>query len=160
MHEAVLALGSNIGNRNENIRNATRAIDLLPGTTVLAVSGSYESIPMETDIEQDNYINSCVKIITELTPRALLGALLGIEAAMGRVRTVKNGPRVIDLDLLLYEDVKSNDAELTLPHPRILSRAFVLVPLSDLFPDCKAFGLDFCDALKKIDKKGVSEYFD
>jgi 2-amino-4-hydroxy-6-hydroxymethyldihydropteridine diphosphokinase len=97
----------------------------------------------------------CVIVLTELSPRALLGACLGIEAAMGRRRGIKHDSRTIDIDLLVYEGVTSSDAELTLPHPQILKRAFVLVPLSELFSDGMALGLDFSAALKRIDRSEV-----
>ncbi|MDR3711829.1 MAG: 2-amino-4-hydroxy-6-hydroxymethyldihydropteridine diphosphokinase, partial [Puia sp.] len=92
---------------------------------------------------QPYFFNCAVAIETALSARALLGACLGIEAAMGRVRAEKNGPRVIDLDLLFYEGVRCCDAELTLPHPRIPERLFVLVPLRELFPGGEALGFPF-----------------
>ena len=81
-------------------------------------------------------------IETGLSPRAVRG-LLGIEAALGRVRRFKNGPRAIDIDLLVYEGVRTQDDELTLPHPRMRERAFVMAPLTDLFPDGNVLGFDF-----------------
>ena len=85
----------------------------------------------------------------------MLGACLGIEAAMMRERTVKNASRVIDIDLLLYEDEECYSDELTLPHPEIKNRAFVMVPLAEIFPDKKALGYDFASAYQRVDKSGV-----
>ena len=93
--------------------------------------------------------------MTELEPQPLLGACLGIEAAMGKVRTFKNAARIIDIDLLLYGDVSMQTKDLILPHPRMLERAFVLVPLSDLYPRHCALGMDFSQALNNLDTTGV-----
>ena len=94
---------------------------------------------------------------TSLSPRALLGACLGIEAALGRVRRVRHGARAADLDLLLYEGETSADPELTLPHPGILARAFVLLPLSELFPEGFALGFDFRNAPGFADASGCKK---
>lgn len=151
MNKAVLGLGSNLGKRKENIMGAVHAVGRLPGTTVIASSSLYETKPVEVPSEQSDYLNECVVIMTELSPRALLGACLGIEAAMGRERRIPHDSRTIDIDLLLYEDAVSHDGELTLPHPRMLKRAFVLVPLSEIFANCSALGLDFSVFLSKLD---------
>lgn len=156
MNKAVLSLGSNLGNRERNISAAVHALELLPDTTVIAGSSLYETKPFDVPDEQTDYLNKCVVLLTELSPRALLGACLGIEAAMGRVREIRHGSRTMDIDLLIYEGVTSHDAELTLPHPQMLKRAFVLVPLSELFPDGTALGLDFSDALERVDKSEVT----
>ena len=134
MKQAYIALGTNLGNKLENLNRAVNALGLLPGTKVLAASDIYETEPVGY-ANQDDFYNAVVRISTELSPTALLGACLGIEAAMGRLRTRKNGPRVLDLDLLLYEDFESNTPELTVPHPRMLERSFVLTPLCDICHD-------------------------
>lgn len=84
--------------------------------------------------------------------------MLGIEAAFGRERTIPNGPRILDLDLLLYEGMRSDSFELTLPHPRILERAFVMVPMMDLYPSGRAPGLYFAPHLKEIGAAGVERF--
>lgn len=156
MKKAVIALGTNLGNRWENLSKAIRALELLPGsTTVVASSHIYETEPFETPDEQNNYLNMCIIVMTELSPHALLGACLGIEAAMGRKRKIKNGARVIDIDLLLYEDEEIHSEELTIPHPGIRNRAFVMVPLAELFPEKKVFDYDFAAAWQRVDKSGV-----
>lgn len=136
MSIAFIGIGTNMGDRALNIKNATKALKHLPETTVLAVSNIYETEPWGLK-EQPNFLNGVIKVSTSLSPNALLGALLGIEAAMGRVREVKNGPRVLDLDLLIYDNVNLSSAELTLPHPYIMEREFVLKPLTELTSDEK-----------------------
>ena len=149
MSQAYIALGSNLGNRTENLNRATFAVHAIPGTRVTAVSCIYETAPIDCP-KCENFYNAVIRVETELSPKALLGACLGIEAGMGRLRTVKNGPRVVDLDLLFYEDYEENSKELTLPHPRLTQRAFVLVPLLELMPDANLRGL-----LKELDQSGV-----
>lgn len=156
MNKAVLGLGANLGNRKANLSDAVHAIEQLPETTVLAASSLYETKPVEVTDDQNDYLNECIVVLTALSPRALLGACLGIEAALGRVREKYHGSRVMDIDLLLYEGALSKDSELTLPHPGILRRAFVLLPLYELFPGKTALGLDFSDALERVDRTGVT----
>lgn len=156
MKRAIIALGTNLGNRWENLSKAIRALELLPGsTTVVASSHIYETEPFEVPDEQNNYLNMCIIVMTELSPRALLGACLGIEAAMGRTRTIKNAARVIDIDLLLYEGEEIHTQELNVPHPEIRNRAFVMVPLAEMFPEKKALDYDFSAAYQRVDKNGV-----
>lgn len=103
MKKAVLGLGGNLGNRKENLSAALDALGRLPKTKVSRVSRCYETAPFQVFDAQPDYLNCCAEIETDLSPRALLGACLGIEAAMGRVRLVEKGARVLDIDLLLYE---------------------------------------------------------
>ncbi|HEX2985205.1 MAG TPA: 2-amino-4-hydroxy-6-hydroxymethyldihydropteridine diphosphokinase [Caproiciproducens sp.] len=155
MNKAVLGIGSNMGSRRENLSAAVQAVEQLPETTVLAASSIYETKPVEVAGAQNDYLNECIVIITDLSPHALLGACLGIEAAMGRTREEHHGPRTVDIDLLIYEGAVIREPELTLPHPGILRRAFVLVPLGEIFPGGTALGLDFSAALKRADTSGV-----
>ena len=150
MKEAVIALGTNLLDRERNLQIAIEAIKKLPGTVVEALSSIYETKPFQTPDPQGDYLNCCIKIKTELSPEMLLGCCLGIESAMGRERPFKNAARIIDLDLLLYENVTMNTPRLTLPHPRIKERAFVMVPLRDLYPDEVALGLDFNEAIEVV----------
>lgn len=129
--KAYLSLGTNIGNRIENLQNAISALNLLPLTSVTQVSNVYETDPVGYD-DQDDFLNIVIEVETKLNSDNLLGAALGIEAGLGRIRTIKNGPRVIDIDLLLYGDESKNTETLILPHPRMMERGFVLVPLSDI----------------------------
>ena len=155
MHEAAIELGANLGNKKENIDMAIEAISRLPKTNVLKTSSYYETEPFGVPDMQENYINCCIKIETELLPQTLLGALLGIEASMGRIRTFKNASRIIDIDLLLYEDQCINTSDLKLPHPEILNRPFVLVPLSDIYTDKITPAFDFSSQLGNMDTSGV-----
>lgn len=129
--KAYLGIGTNIGDRLSNLQSAVDSLNLVPGTKVTAVSRIYETDPVGFD-DQDDFLNICVEVETKLTPEGLLGVCLGIEAGLGRVRVIKNGPRVIDLDLLLYENETYNTEMLALPHPRMFEREFVLAPLTDI----------------------------
>ncbi|MBQ8027078.1 MAG: 2-amino-4-hydroxy-6-hydroxymethyldihydropteridine diphosphokinase [Clostridia bacterium] len=149
MNTVALGLGSNLGDKRKNLNTAVHAISLLPSTRIAKVSGVYQTKPVGF-ADQDDFLNAAVIIETELSPHAILGACLGIEASMGRVRLHKNGPRIIDIDVLIYESYFSDSFELTLPHPRIKERAFVMVPLLDLFPSGRAPGLYFLPNLKEI----------
>lgn len=129
-----IALGSNLGDRAEYLRRALEALALLPDTQVAAVSGIYETDPVGY-ADQPCFYNAAVRLESELSPRALLGCCLGIEAAMGRRRTRKDGPRTLDLDLLCGDAPPQTDRELIFPHPRMLERAFVLAPLCEICND-------------------------
>jgi 2-amino-4-hydroxy-6-hydroxymethyldihydropteridine diphosphokinase len=121
-----------------NLEGALRALAALPSTEVVAASRAYETAPAYYT-EQDAFANAVVEVATELHPMALLEALLGIEAAAGRVRGVENGPRVLDLDLLWMEGERHAGRRLALPHPLMGERDFVLRPLADLVGDVDAF---------------------
>ena len=140
--KAVLGLGANLGDAPATLRAAVEALGRLPHTTVTAVSSLYLTAPVGY-VDQPDFHNIVVTVETELTPHALLGGCLGIEAALGRVRTFQNAPRVVDIDLLLYEGFAEATAELTVPHPRMMERAFVLVPLAELFENYVACGVPF-----------------
>lgn len=134
MNLAYVALGSNLGEPRRQVLAAMAALDALPQTRVTARSPLYRTPPWGV-LEQPDFINAAVQLETALSPYALLDALLALELAAGRVRSVRNGPRTLDLDLLHMEGVRLDEARLTLPHPRILERAFVLLPLADIAPD-------------------------
>ena len=146
MSRAVLGLGTNLGDRAENLCAALGALGRLPGTRMEAVSSVWQTAPFDVPDKQQDYWNICVSLETTLSPHALLGACLGVEAALGRVRRTYHSARVIDLDLLLYDGAAVQEKELTVPHPGMLERAFVLFPLSELFPERIACGLDFHNA--------------
>lgn len=159
MSIAIIGIGTNLGDREENLRQAVRALDKLPKTIVVGNSSVYDTVPVGVTGHQDNFLNCCVCVDTGLSPNALLGACLGIEAAMGRIR-VKNAvsARVIDLDLLLYDGETSDTQELTVPHPRMSERAFVLVPLAEMFPNKSVCGYDFAEAYEAADKSDVRKF--
>jgi len=146
--QAVLSFGSNLGDRHKYIESALGAVGLLPGTRILRTSKSYETAAWGVK-DQPDFINACALIETELSPRALLGACLGVEAALGRVRGPRWGPRVIDIDILLIEGFACDSPELTVPHPLIRRREFVLTPLRELFPIGNALGFDLDAAPEK-----------
>ncbi|REE97939.1 2-amino-4-hydroxy-6-hydroxymethyldihydropteridine diphosphokinase [Thermomonospora umbrina] len=138
-HRTVLSLGSNLGDRLDNIQEAVDALFDAPGLTFVALSPVYETAPYggpEGDIpEQDDYLNIVLVADTRLAPETLLDRLLNIEGSLRRVREVRWGPRTLDIDIVTFGDVVSDDPRLTLPHPRAHERAFVLVPWADLEPD-------------------------
>ena len=127
-----LALGSNLGDRYENLQKAVRA--LAPSVLPLSQSPVYETPPWGVT-DQGLFLNQVIKAKTQLAPRSLLSHLKAVEVRLGRKRTVRNGPRIIDLDILFYGDLVYRDEFLTIPHPRLHERGFVLVPLADLAPD-------------------------
>ncbi|KAF6240918.1 hypothetical protein HO173_000710 [Letharia columbiana] len=132
-HRAYLALGSNLGNRVEMIESAVRQMSDR-GITVLRTSALYETKPMYLE-NQQSFINGACEIETSLSPLGLLDQLKLIEHDLGRVKTVENGPRTIDLDILLYDEERVENLRLSIPHKRMLEREFVLRPLCDLIPD-------------------------
>jgi 2-amino-4-hydroxy-6-hydroxymethyldihydropteridine diphosphokinase len=133
--EAYIALGSNLGDARGRVLGAFDDLDALPGTRLLARSPLYLTPPWGV-LEQPPFVNAVARIATTLAPHDLLDALLAIERAAGRVRDGERwGPRTLDLDILHMDGVVLGDERVTLPHPRIHERAFVLVPLSDLAPD-------------------------
>lgn len=151
---AIVALGSNIGDKTANI---DRAIALLTGREDVQLSRrsrDYRTPPWgKTD--QDWFVNACISVDTSLDPHALLRRCLDVEEAMGRKRAEKWGPRIIDLDVLVFGDVMLDEAELTLPHPQITKRAFVLAPLADVAPDLVIEGRSVAQWLSAIDREGI-----
>ena len=131
--DVVLALGSNLGARLDIIQGAVTAIAGIAGVTVTAVSPVYETVPVGGPAQPD-YLNAALLARTTLPPRDLLKRLNEIEAAFDRVRGARWGPRTLDLDIITYQGVTSDDPELILPHPRAHERAFVLAPWHDLDP--------------------------
>lgn len=132
---AYIGLGSNLENPPQQIRKALRAIDIIPATGITAVSGLYSSKPMvppSGSIAQPDYYNAVAKINTGLDPHALLDHLQRIEHAQQRKRMQHWGPRTIDLDILMFDNERINDERLTVPHPGIQTRAFVLYPLQEI----------------------------
>ena len=132
---AFLGLGSNLAHPRRQLARAVRAIARIPGTRVIAVSPNYASAPIGSDIPQPDYVNAAAAVRTTLAPRALLAALHSIERRQRRHRAAEphhNAPRTMDLDLLLYGRRRMRLPGLTVPHPRMHERAFVLRPLADV----------------------------
>ncbi|MHB8667203.1 MAG: 2-amino-4-hydroxy-6-hydroxymethyldihydropteridine diphosphokinase [Burkholderiales bacterium] len=140
MHTAFVALGSNLGDPEVKVRRAIAALGALPRTQLAAVSSLYRSAPVG-HADQPDFINAVAQLGTALEPQALLAALLGIEKRFGRERSFRNAPRTLDLDLLLYDTQCIDAPGLSVPHPRMHQRAFVLAPLLEIAPACVIPGL-------------------
>ncbi|KQQ47485.1 2-amino-4-hydroxy-6-hydroxymethyldihydropteridine pyrophosphokinase [Duganella sp. Leaf126] len=129
---AYIGIGANLGDARANVADAIARLQKVPGCTLMATSRLYRTAPI--DAGGDDYINAVARVATTLPAHDLLQALHGIEQAHGRERPYRNAPRTLDLDLLLYGDAVIDSNDLTVPHPRITERAFVLVPLVELAP--------------------------
>jgi 2-amino-4-hydroxy-6-hydroxymethyldihydropteridine diphosphokinase len=130
---SAIALGSNLGDSFTILTDALKNLAQTPGITLQASSSWYKTQPVGPP--QPDYLNGCALLDVELMPQELLETLLKIEAKFGRVRQGRNGPRTLDLDLLLFDDLILNIPNLQLPHPRMRERAFVLVPLAEIAPN-------------------------
>ena len=128
-----LSFGSNLGNKLENIRQALKLLNETNGIKITKASSIYETAPVG-GVEQDYFLNGVCELETELTPYELLEAIQSIEYALKRVRKVHWGPRTLDLDILLFEDTVMNEARLTIPHPYMHERSFVLIPMNEIAP--------------------------
>jgi 2-amino-4-hydroxy-6-hydroxymethyldihydropteridine diphosphokinase len=130
---AFLALGSNLGDRLEHLRAASRKLDATQGLDVVRSSRVYETEPVGPP--QPPYLNAVIEVVTTFTPRELLEAARGVEDSLGRVRAEHWGPRTIDVDILVYDELTIDEPDLVIPHPRMHERGFVLVPLGELDAD-------------------------
>jgi 2-amino-4-hydroxy-6-hydroxymethyldihydropteridine diphosphokinase len=134
-HIAYISVGSNLGHKLENCRNGVASLTRCPDIRLVDQSPIYRTEPVDYR-DQDWFVNYAVKIETELDPLSLLNLLKSIEQEAGRVpHTIRFGPRVLDLDIILYDDAVQNDSRLTIPHPRMHKRRFVLKPICDIDPD-------------------------
>jgi 2-amino-4-hydroxy-6-hydroxymethyldihydropteridine diphosphokinase len=131
---ATIGLGANLNDPAAQVEYALAELGRLPGTRLVARSSLYASAPVGY-VDQPDFINAVARVETSLAPRALLAALLEIEHRHGRERSFRNAPRTLDLDLLLYGDAHFHEEGLTLPHPRMTERAFVLLPLLEIAPE-------------------------
>lgn len=152
---AYLCLGSNLGDRAGTMAKAVGLI-ARTGLRIIARSSLYETPPWGP-VPQGPYLNIVVAVETELSARELLNMLLGVEHAFGRDRTreVRFGPRTIDIDILLYGDEVIAEPDLEIPHPRMMERAFALIPLAELAPDLAVGGVFVRAALEKLDRSGI-----
>lgn len=130
---AFIGLGANLGDAAATVREAAQAIATIPRTRLLALSSLYRSSPI--DAGGPDFVNAVAKVETTLSPMELLTALQSIEQYHGRQRPYRNAPRTLDLDILTYDDQRSDDPTLTLPHPRAHLRRFVVEPLAELWPE-------------------------
>lgn len=152
--DAIIGLGTNMGDKRANIR---RALDLLCADGAVHLvkrSRDYRSAPWGVT-DQDWFVNACALVATRLAPLELLRRCQAVENAMGRVRQERWGPRIVDVDILAYRDVASDDSELTLPHPRMTERAFVLVPLAEIAPGYEIAGRPVEDWLAEAPDGGL-----
>ena len=155
MNRAVLALGANLGEPDVALQGAVDALRQVDGIELIACSSIYETDPMGGP-EQPCYLNAVVLVWTSLAPDALLAEAHRIELQWGRVRDVRWGARTLDIDVIAYEDVRSDDERLTLPHPRAHERAFVLVPWIEIEPGAVLPGHGAIrDLIEGIDVDGV-----
>lgn len=156
-HTVYLALGSNLGNRLANLKNAVS--NLTPQMDVRKKSPVYETPPWgHTD--QPQFLNQCLMVETYLEPENLLAHLKRLETVLGREPTFENGPRVIDIDILFYDDLILNTPPLVIPHPRMHTRGFVLVPLNDIAPELvhPVLGKPVNELLLDVERVNIHEY--
>ena len=153
MPEALIGLGGNLGDVAATLETALVRLAAV-GVRVIARSSNWKTPPWGP-IEQPAFVNACALVETELAPRALLDLCLAVEASLGRRREVRWGPRVIDLDVLDYDGRRIDEPGLSLPHPRLTERAFVLVPLAEIVPDRVVAGASVAEHLAKVDAGGV-----
>lgn len=157
MAEAFVGLGANLDNPLQQVRQAISELDAIERTRVLAASSLYRSAPVGY-ADQPDFINAVAKVQTGLSPYELLDALHVIENRHGRRRSVRNAPRTLDLDLLLYGILSVDENALTLPHPRMHERAFVLLPLAEIAPGALVPGYaSVSELLAQVDRSGVEK---
>src|SRR5215475_13076125 len=156
MASVIIALGGNVGDVRTTFRKAIANICGMAQAGLTARSSDY-STPPWGDEAQDPFVNACIEIETDLDPHALLFVMQKVEQKFGRTRAKERrwGPRTLDLDLIAYDDVSLQKPELTLPHPRLFERAFVLVPLAEIAPDRVIAGRKVSDALAGISSSGI-----
>jgi 2-amino-4-hydroxy-6-hydroxymethyldihydropteridine diphosphokinase len=156
MAEALVALGGNVGDVRDTLDRAIAAFCDGEEVCLLARSSDYRTPPWGV-ADQPPFVNLCIAVETGLTPHALLARAQAVERALGRERSKERrwGPRPIDIDLLAYDDLALDSPDLTLPHPRLFERAFVLVPLAEIAAERIIGGIKVSDALARIDRTGI-----
>ena len=156
MADVLIALGGNVGDVRTTFRKAISNICGMTQAALLARSSDYTTPPWGVE-QQARFINACIEIETDLDPHALLFTLHRIETRFGRdrARETRWGSRTLDLDLIAYDDVAISTPELTLPHPRLFERAFVLVPLAEIVPDRSIAGRRVAAALGQVSTEGI-----
>ncbi|KYG33328.1 2-amino-4-hydroxy-6-hydroxymethyldihydropteridine diphosphokinase [Alkalihalobacillus trypoxylicola] len=157
---ATIALGSNIGNRKNYLDQAINLLQEHPNCELLKISSIYETEPVGY-VNQQSFLNMVIEMETDLNPLKLLELTQSIESRCGRKRDVRWGPRTLDLDILLFDEENMKGEELTIPHPRMLERAFVMIPLSEVSPERKILGqeLTVTELANSLpDKEGVKRW--
>jgi len=148
----LIGLGSNIGDRQKNIITAIQKLNKLQGISIDRISSLYETKPVGVTAQPD-FLNGVISIVTNLTPHQLLEVCLNVECQMGRIRDQRWGPRNIDIDILVYDDYIIEDESLSIPHPRLHERSFVLIPLQEIAGGKPIYhGQTPEELLNKIDK--------
>ena len=160
MAECAIALGSNQGNSLDILERSLNVLNLIPGIILKQISSWYQTKPVGTPQPQPDYLNGCALLSVEQTPEELLAILQATEIQFGRTDKGTLQPRTLDLDLLLYEDAIVNTPDLTIPHPRMVERAFVLVPLAEIAPDWiePKSGKKIAQLLTNVDTSEVKLY--
>ena len=153
---ALIALGGNVGDVAATMQAALDRLQAGAGTEVVAVSSIYSTPPWGIT-DQPRFLNACAELTTTLTPQVLLQTVLATERAAGRLRARRWGPRTLDIDILAYGDRSIKTSRLTVPHPRMFERAFVLVPLVDIAGDRLIAGQRVRTALQQVDRSGIVE---
>jgi 2-amino-4-hydroxy-6-hydroxymethyldihydropteridine diphosphokinase len=158
MAEALIALGGNVGDVRDTLDRAIASFCDGKATRLIARSSDYKTPPWGVE-DQPPFVNCAIVAATELSPRDLLARAQAVERGFGRdrAREQRLGPRALDIDLIAYNDAALATAELTLPHPRALERAFVLVPLAEIAPERPIAGIRVKDALAKLDRTGIEK---
>ena len=159
MPKAYLGLGGNIGDRKENIKEALHLLEGRGTVKVLRCSSYYETAPVGYE-KQEWFLNAVAEVETELVPAELLLLCNEVEQLLKRVRLIRWGPRTIDIDILLYEDFESQEEKLTVPHPRMHERAFVMVPLAELAPDLRIQGRSVREILQGLKDQEIRKLAD
>jgi 2-amino-4-hydroxy-6-hydroxymethyldihydropteridine diphosphokinase len=156
--DALIALGGNVGDVPDTFDKAVAKLCDGRSVWLKKRSSNYRTPPWGVE-DQPPFVNAAIEVATTLSPEALLARIKAVEQALGRDRARERrwGPRTIDLDLLAYDDVARDTGELTLPHPRLFERAFVLVPLAEIAPDRRIGGIRVGDALVRIDTGGIAK---
>lgn len=157
IRQAVLSIGSNLGDRSGRLQGAVAALEDTPEVTVVGISSVYETEPVDAPEDSGRFLNAVVLIDTTLTVHTLLDRALAIESAFGRERTTPGAPRTLDVDIIVVGDRIANDDSLVLPHPRAHERGFVLVPWLEIDPEGEIPGHGFVmDLLSGVDTSGVT----
>ncbi len=151
---AFLGLGSNLGDRRAHLAQAVERLNRVSGTSVVAVSSIYATAPVGMT-EQPEFFNAAAEIRTEQEAEELLGTCMDIERELGRVRTARWGPRTIDIDILLFANMRTDGQRLRLPHPQMMKRAFVLIPLAEIAPGLVLEGRTIAAWAADTDSTGV-----
>jgi 2-amino-4-hydroxy-6-hydroxymethyldihydropteridine diphosphokinase len=158
MVDAVLGLGGNLGDVQSTLDQAVGVLCDGQDVRLVARSSDYRTPPWGVT-DQPPFVNLALVVDTVLTPRALLDRALRVEAMFGRDRAREQrwGPRILDIDIIAYDDLEMDESGLTLPHPRLFERAFVLAPLAEIAPDRKIKGITIKDALARLDSGGIEK---